>query len=679
MLVRPAEDDDLAIVLGMAKVAKPTVGFLPDSAFRERAEKGTLLVAAEGGQPLGYVLYDLPRDEIKVIHLVVSPESQGHGVARALVDHVGERHRERRGIRLSCRNDFEAHSMWPTLGFTPMGERVGRSLNGRPLTLWWKSFGHPDLLTLLDEVDTRPTAVLDSCVFFDVIGDSPPPETEQLRSDWLGDHVRLAISSEVKVEISKGKMKALRDRQYSAAGVIPTVDPPEERWKAVCDAIRDVQPDAGASDESDLRQVSRAIAAGASWLVTTDAGLKSRYSGPAEVIGNLGVVSPSEFLRGVDEMARGEAYRPADLAGTEVSIREAGAEALKDLDLLFVNHADGETIRQLRDRIRTVASEPLRTQLQVVEVDGSPRALIAVTSNSSALHVPLVRVTGGRGAGVLARHLLGLLRAKAVESAADVVRIGDEHVSRPVVEQMPAEGYAQAGPGAYVAAVVRGVGSIAELHAEVDRLPLSATERRSIERTAPFLDSPASASQAESMFSPYRVLGAGLRTFLVPIKSAWAAPLFDVEMSNAQLFPRDWNLGLRRDLVYYRSPRNGGGIAGPCRVLWYVAGPEREYGTREIRAVSSVSEVVVRPPSHLWHRFERLGVYQRSDVEQAASEGVAMAIRFSNTELLRSPVSLDEYRLLATGEAKSASVVLQSPHQVDEHVFETVLKRGRGS
>ncbi len=679
MLVRDAQVDgeDVAAVVALAKGAKSTVGFLPDSAFRDRAQRGTLLLAMAQDRIVGYVLHDLPRDEIKIVQLVVDPEHQGEGVARMLVDEVGARHPERRGILLSCRNDYAAHSLWPSLGFAPMGERVGRSLDGKPLTQWWKSFGHADLLSILDEADERPSAVLDSCVFFDVVADDPPAAAEQLRSDWLGDHVRIAISSEVKVEISRGKDRARRDRQYAAAHALPMVDPPEHRWRAVCDAIRQHQPTAGILDESDLRQVARAIASGAAWLITTDTGLRSRYEEVSELAGNVRIVSPSEFLRVVDELARGESYRPVDLAGTDVVIREADAESIEGLATCFVNHADGETIRALRDRIRALASTPLSTRLRIIEVDGVPRALVAMRVADSALEAPILRVTGGRAAGVLARHLLAFLRNEAENDGLEVARITDSLVSRPVREQMRAEGFVVTQSGG-VAAVIRGLGTMADLAAALEHLPVGAAERSSLKALLNPSDATASASHVEAWFSPFRVLGSGIPTFVVPIRAAWAAPLFDVDLSNAQLFARDWQLGLRRDLAYYRSPRNGGGIAAPGRILWYVAGSEREYGVRSIRAVSSLSEVVCRPVAQLWHRFQRLGVYELADIEKAATNGRAMAIRFSNTELLKYPVPLDDYRFIATGDSKSSAVVLQSPRLVDEHVFAEILSRGRG-
>lgn len=181
-------------VLSLAKHARGMVGFLTDAAFAQRADQGTLLVAVLDNEVAGYVLYDLPRDEIRIMHLVVAPLRRGLGLARKLVDHVADDHAERRGIFLHCRNDFDADTLWPKLDFEPRGERPGRSFDGKPLTRWYRSFGQPDLFTYLHESDTRPVATMDACVFFDLVAQRPKPVAQQLRADWLGEHVRLAVT-----------------------------------------------------------------------------------------------------------------------------------------------------------------------------------------------------------------------------------------------------------------------------------------------------------------------------------------------------------------------------------------------------------------------------------------------------------------------------------------------------
>ncbi|MHB8463746.1 MAG: GNAT family N-acetyltransferase [Acidimicrobiales bacterium] len=667
-----------AEVLALARSAKQTVGFLPDSAFMDRARQGTLLATVRDGRVTAYVLYDLPRDEIKIVQLVVHPDARRGGAARQLVDELVQRHSKRRGILLHCRNDFLAHKAWPGLGFTPVGERAGRSFDGKALTRWWKSFGHPDLLTILDQADDRPVAVLDSCTFFDLVANRPGPLAEQLRADWIGDQVRLSITDEVLVEISRGKDKAERDRQRSAANWFATMSPPQAAWTLALAELRAAHPDAPVSDENDLRQIARALAAQATWLVSSDPAKRHRYRATAESLSGLRIVEPAEFIREIDELARSDWYRPIDLAGTTVTCREADAESLMQLAPRFVNHQDGETIGQLRAIIRDAASRPKSVWLQIIEVDGEPRGLASCESDVGGLRVGLARVTHGRGESVLGRQLLAKLRRDAASRHLDAVIIADRAMPSQVRRSLRDEGFISL-DGDHVALSIPGLGNADDLRARTGTYTSSAYAAVAL---AAVLDQtnatgPTFAARVEAAFVPYRILGEGIPTFVVPIRHHWATALFDPGLAEGQLFPRDWDLGLRRELVYYRNPRNDGGLRAPARILWYVSGPPTQRGSQHIRAVSLLDEVLVGQADHLFQRFRRLGVYQQTDVRACAdTDGRAMALRFSATELLPSPVSLAAYREIVTGDPHSRSVVLISPREVDEHVFVDIHRRG---
>jgi hypothetical protein len=271
---------------------------------------------------------------------------------------------------------------------------------------------------------------------------------------------------------------------------------------------------------------------------------------------------------------------------------------------------------------------------------------------------------------VLGRHLLAKVRADALASAATIVHIVDEHLSRQLRSQLGDEGFVPAETG-HLAVSVASSGTLGALRTWLEGLDLPSRSDLSglVSRAEP--DRVAAAS-AEAMFRPYRVLEAGLPTFVVPIQHRWAVELFDSGLATAQLFQREWDLGLRRELVYYRSPRNARGLRAPARVLWYVSGSSHDPGARAIRAVSLLDEVVVAAPSVLHQRFERLGVYTRADVEARAVDGRAMALRFSHTELSAVPVTLTAYRQLVTNSG-GPPPVLRSPEPISESLFLEII------
>jgi hypothetical protein len=172
------------------------------------------------------------------------------------------------------------------------------------------------------------------------------------------------------------------------------------------------------------------------------------------------------------------------------------------------------------------------------------------------------------------------------------------------------------------------------------------------------------------------VLNSGVPSFLIPIRHGFATELFDASLAEGQLFARRWDLGLRRELVYYRSPKaTPRGFAAPARILWYVSGSQP--GSRYIRAVSQLTEVAVGDHRQLFNRFKAYGVFDYAAVAGAAdTSGRVMALRFSQARMLPRPVSLEDYRELVTGDRFSPRVALQSPQPVDEQVFVSVLEIG---
>jgi hypothetical protein len=623
------------------------------------------------GAVAAYVLYDLPRDEIRIVQLVVAPAYRHRELARDLVDEIASEHAHRRGIFLSCRNDFEADGLWPRLDFVPLRERPGRSLDGKPLTRWFRSFGQPDLFTVLHEQDARPVAVMDACVFFDVVARHPKPLAQQLRADWLVEHVRFAVTNQVLVEIHRGSDADERARETAAADPLLLPSSATVRWRTIYDAIRAAHPRAPETDRDDLKHIAQAIAAEATWLITTDRRFVRRYGATAERLGRLRLVLASAFLREIDEIARSDRYRPIDLAGTAVTRREATATALSDLAQEFVNHRAGERVRDLRHTIENAAGDPLGFRLELVEVDATRRGLICWERSDESIDVLAVRVIGGAAEATIGRHLLAIARDEAAAGRVPTIRLLDERPSPGVRRSLRDEGFAlaQDHDDRVIAHTLHGAGTLDELHERAIALgsPLAGTDL-----FAPNQENLVDrAAAAERWFAPFVVIGAGIPTFFVPIQHGWATDLIDTGLAEQQLLYRPWQLGLRRELVYYRSPRNSGGLTAPARLVWYVSG--RSPGAGSIRAVSHLTEVITDAHHRLYHRFERLGVYRADDVARVAdANGMAMAMRFTSTRRV-DPIPLDEYREMLTGDPKSKNVVLRSVRPLSEHVFVSLV------
>jgi ribosomal protein S18 acetylase RimI-like enzyme len=122
----------IAAAIELGNAAKKTLGHLPWAAYNAAAEDGTLLLAITNERVVGYALYGLARNRVRLTHLCVDPDARKQGVAKHLVEEISSRHREHLGILARCRNDYGLAPAWLKLGFTPLGERPGR---GRPASL----------------------------------------------------------------------------------------------------------------------------------------------------------------------------------------------------------------------------------------------------------------------------------------------------------------------------------------------------------------------------------------------------------------------------------------------------------------------------------------------------------------------------------------------------------------
>ena len=668
--VRPVSLDgsELSSVLRLLKKAKDTVGFLPDSAVRDRATRGTLLVADVDGEVAGYVLYDLPRNEVRIRQLVVSPAHRRLGISRHLVDELVALHPTRRGIFLQCRRDFEASKVWPQLGFIPLGERAGRGHHRKPLTTWFRDFGVPDLLSALAELDSRPVAALDVNIVID-LADQVAGPAHHLGEDWIAGAVRLTITDHVLVELERSEAEPDRVRHKEFARRFDLLRPGRS-WRDVEDALTELFGERANANRDDIRHLAKASSAGARWFVTRDDRLRRALESPTADL-DLQVVSPSEFILDVDRLVRGDRYRPADLAGSDVTIRHLRAEELEPVSRAFVNQSRGEPWTAFRDLVNALAAQPTSATGHLFELDGQPTALV-FTQRSPCVRVPVCRVRGSARSTV-ARHVLGWLRVSEAQ-AGGAVWLTDPYKSSVFESVAADEGYLPA-PLGQTACNLSGRGSIAELRERLRALqlqmPRDAFPAKALDELGEAHPTPATAHALERVFAPFLVLGADLPSFVVPIRSAWATQLLDPRLSRDQLFPRDRSLALRREHVYFRSPRSDGGLIAPARLLWYVSGPGP--GAKAFRAVSLLDEIVVGDADRLHSRFAHLGVYSREQVRASADpSGQVMALRFSSTRLLEPVVPLAEYRRLVGDEGRG--VALAGPQPVHEHTFDALTK-----
>jgi len=646
---------EIESVLALWRSNRRWLGFLPTQGFTDRIAKGTLIAAVRESTVVGYVLYDLPRDRIKVVHLCVADDQRGAGVARALIDEVSDRHRERQGIELACRRDYPASDAWPHLGFVARQERMGRSDAGLPLTLWFRDHGHPDLFTFIpgSDLDDRLAVALDQNVVIDLVtARAQAQESAHLEDDWLTEHIVLCITDEVDQEIHKCEDATLREQMRSGLHRFRRLSTPvdvEGGWEELVPGIEAAAPQA---DGADHRHLARAMAGGASTFVTRDRALneaKERILAATSVQ----VMRPEELIAHVDRLRSQERYEPTALHATALSI---GAAAGSEVEFVrrLLNYAEGERKAHLEGELRRALADPVTYEaLEVTDGAGNVIGGVVRTRAGDVVDVQVIRVGGSdRMSYAAARQLAHLQRQEAADTGRTRVVVRDSHLSAPVRYALGLEGYLQSSDS-WISEVRRGIHDIVDLDAAADRTGNSVEVVAALERT----------------HWPMKVTGGGLPTYLVPIRPGWAEQLFDSTLAAGTLFGRELSLGLSREHVYYRRPRNSNGIAAPARILWYVSGQSAGQVEGSIRAVSQLAEVVVGRPLTVHQRFARLGVYNSDQVRDTADAGgLVMALRFTDTELFVTPIGLSDIRRISQAQGEAFFAPL-SPRRIEEPMF----------
>lgn len=645
---------ELRAVVQLHRAAKATLGFLPDSGFTERAERGTLLAALCDGQLSGYVLFDITGDRVKLRYLCVSADARGCGIARRLVHELKDRHSDRRNIELACRRDYKLEDMWQALGFRPIHNRPGRSSEGHLLTTWELDFGHPDLFSAAPIVGDL--ACLDQVVLEDLVIDRREGlHSRHLLDDWVAEHVEFCVTDEASIESNNTPDDALRAKLLGAVASYRNLSRPGALWRALLPRVAELAPRAGAADH---RHVARAIEGGAVYLVTRDDKLLSAAPALEDAFETL-MLTPETLLDRLDRQRSQDRYEPAVLQGTDLVEERLVATDQNEFVRALLNHGEGERAVDLRAALRRALADASASEVRVVrDADGAILAGVVRRTTPDAVVIAVMRVRRvDRLTDAIARQLLFLQRKAAADQKIGKVVIEDQVPSAAVVRALSLESFATNG-GAWTCHLTRGfVASETVLSGELTARSAAAIER---------------------MHWPAKVIGAGLKTFMVSIEPAWAERLFDANLADATLFARDPGLGLSREHVYYRPPGNSKALAGPARVLWYVKGGRTGHREGHIRAVSQLADVVCDRPRTLHSRYARLGVWERAQVEAAANRnGQAMALRLTDTELLQRPLSLGVLREIYAGEGRSFHAP-QGPVEVDERMFCLLYQRSSG-
>lgn len=665
--------------MALHRLNSKTLGFLPAGAFEENAKLRRILVAMEGQALCGYLLYRVARGRAAIVHLCVSREARGKGIARALVEQLKRETKPLEGIGLRCRRDYDINHVWSKFGFEAVHSKAGRGKDGAELTYWWFGHGHADLFSRAAEPDpVRQRVVVDANVFYDLHARETreSEDSKALLADWVQASIELVVTKELRNEIEKAGDEEQRRASRVEATRYHTLSSDDVIFQQLCGELRPQFPESATlRDEADLRQLAYAIAGGAPFFVTRDERLIERAE-PLYRSHGMMVLHPAELISHLDSIEREGDYKPARIEGSRWKHESLKAEMLTPTVEAF--RLQGERANDFTQALRHCLARPKETKVQVICDQSGVHVLLGVEDRERAgvLSIPILRRTTHPLAATMLRNFLRACLNAAAAEARHIVVIRERALSSPDADILKEFGFIVCGDE-WAMLTLRAVGDLAEIARIVADIgveeSLSAAKRAAVAslHEAGQLADTRSTAAIERQLWPTKVIGTDVPTFIVAIRPEWAQHFFDVELGSQLLFGLRDDLHLGVEGAYYRSAENNN-LAAPGRVLWYVSKGGGD-GSMSIKACSQLEEVVVGKPKELFRRFQRLGVYEWKDVYAAANNDITtdiVAFRFRMTERFKVPVNMNA---LASIDIRGP---FMSPRRITEAQFAAIYRAG---
>lgn len=666
LTIRACTDLDHESVVELGNRFKKSLGLYPKKAILAAIHQGCVYGAFEAEQLVGYALFALPRNDIRLVQLCIDPNSRRSGVARRLIDEIEARHGDRMGIRLKCRRDYPAHNAWPKLGFQAQSLPVGRGKDKAEMTAWWRPFGHADLFSSAFEDDARIKAALDTNVVLDVLMGRNSATTEYLNSPVIDGEIVYCVSRSVKNEISQVKSPEVRRATMSRLAqfeeLASDIASCEATRRELLYAVNPSDLDDDTSLADDARVLAEAIVGGVSVLATNDDNA-ARVFRPIATRYGVDVLHPSQLVVKIDELKNNEQRASDRIQNTEYSIGYATPGIDRELDHLISTHG-GESKAKFRGLLRS-ASGHSSTRLVHSEAGGPADGLVVTEASNGVLNVKLLRARSSPLASDLLKQLIFQLRHDALKLEAARIVITDPFPGGgTVAEQLFRDEGARMVKGRWTIEVVDAQMTPDELQAQTVG-PWN---------MAPWLGSipqePEEFALLERSLWPLKIVDAPLPSYVVPIKQHFASELLGYDQP---LLNRSSGLGISRRHVYYKS--GAFRPEAPGRILWYASGP---LGGSIVAASQLVSSHQASARS-LHARFRKYGVWSLADIEtHSGKSGRAVALRFGDTEVFKNPVQLANADSIVRSFGGNIGTV-PTARRIPDAAFHEIYSKGMGS
>ena len=655
---------DLNAVDELMKRYSRWLGFLPMEALQNYLEKGTILGAKnDDDQLVGYLLYADRSTYFRITHLCVLEEYQGRGIAKELVNSLKGLAKTQKVIKLHCRRDFPADSLWPRFGFVAYSEKSSRS-PGYLLTIWHLILSQDDQLELFQAQtsDENLDIVVDTQIFFDF--DEPDSDktrpSKVLLSDFLIDSINLYIIDELLNAINQRNNPAQRNQSRNKYDCFPKLEYDPRLCEDFYRSLSELLPTHTASQESDVRYLAKAAASKVKIFVTRDHRLLAKSEEIAELTG-IDVARPADLIIWLHELSERQSYAPDRVAG--LSLRWARLRSNDLAAFPFDSFLEQQQTRGIfRERLESLIAQPNRYECELLWSGDEVIAVRVLDSGSDKmLTSSLARVVRSANQSLFGRFLIADTVSKAVEKNLDMVKFEDSALTPRLIPDLLEMGFIKCNNSFVRFCFSRCLDRQEALSTISELCPEAASNYQELSDLA-----------LEQCCSPLDLESTDQKYFLIPIRPTYATSLIDRRQAANMLFVDKTEVLLRWDNVYYRKPNFHNMLTAPGRILWYVSAPDQQ-----IIAVSCLDEVVIDTTKELFRKFKKFGVLEWEDLREMCDGDPSkelMVLKFSHTFPFREPVSLEVLRTIC--EENGVRPSLQGPSERPPEVFHKLFQRG---
>lgn len=670
----------------LADANSKTFGFNAYPVYEGYARNPGILVAFIDETMVGYLMWSINKRkrEARLWQLCVKPEYRGKKIAKFLNNEFVKLARNScREIRLKCKDHYGIDEMWRTLGYSSIFEKQAKT-KGEITKVWSMQFvtNEQSIFSLNISESTNLKCSIDAYTLQNFIKENKREES----IEWLCSYLGVCVTEEIFNEIDKvypETKKTLWNLVHSQF-LKQESDPLEfqEKYEFI-KAI--LEKNSFKLDESDIRHIAKCLAGDIPYFITQKINLLDLASFIYQNTG-IKIISLEQAIDLNDIDTDILNYQPLRLENKSVQFEILDKFILEEICTnicqLYLN-SNQDTFLQ---KLRQYNSDNGRFIKYILNYENEPHILFVYDiSHKEQLEIPLLRVIKETS---LTTTLLNFVVNKLLEIAIaenySFLKITDPFIREPekiILERQYFTRNIQRFEWVKPCyrdtlnsnEVINYLSQASKNHSEYSNMSQFLNTWLNSEEV---LNDPLYCMDMERLLWPLKIENADIPNFIIPIKPEYAKELFDKNLAKENLFgSQRTDLFLGLDRVYYKSVNANAGLKkAPARIFWYVSKcQDNGYSDLScIRACSQVDDVIIDTPEELHKKFQHLGYYNLEQIKSCTSRSnKVMAIKFSHTEQLDNPISLEKLK-----QCLEKSITMQSMIKISQGEFITLYRLG---